>query len=116
MGNSALSFGIDVPNLDLGFVHSHDAETLIQRIGRFGRKGEGEAEIHVFLKSSYKAIKELKEGEIDYYELVDIIYRVYDKRIDDGLDKINFSVEREKILFRTFLYAYYIAQGSSLRI
>jgi len=115
VGNSALSFGIDVPNLDLGFVHSHDAETLIQRIGRFGRKGEGEAEIHVFLKSSYKAIKELKEGEIDYYELVDIIYRVYDKRIDDGLDKINFSVEREKILFRTFLYAYYIAQGSFVK-
>ncbi|BCS94298.1 DEAD/DEAH box helicase [Metallosphaera javensis (ex Sakai et al. 2022)] len=114
IGNQALSFGIDVPNLDKGYIFAHDAETLIQRFGRFGRKGEGSAEVHIFLEGKYKTIKtlnEYKEKKKDYETFLDLIRKIYDKRVDDKLDQLTFSKEREKAILSAVEIIYAIEQG-----
>ncbi|QIW22849.1 DEAD/DEAH box helicase [Sulfolobus sp. S-194] len=111
IGNSAISFGIDIPNLDLGFIHAHDAETAIQRIGRFGRHGEGEAEVHLFIKSTYKVTSKIKCGNMKYDEFLKLIREIYEKREDDGLDKIKISKERAEVAFYTYKLFKMIATG-----
>jgi len=116
VGNNAISFGVDVPNLDLGFIHSHDAETAIQRIGRFGRHGEGEAEVHVFLEAKKKVVDTLKQiseqkKEIRFEEYVKLIESIYQRRVDDKLDKIEFSLKRSEILFNAYLILNGISNG-----
>ncbi|BFI75773.1 DEAD/DEAH box helicase [Sulfurisphaera ohwakuensis] len=111
IGNSAISFGIDIPNLDLGFIHAHDAETAIQRIGRFGRHGEGEAEVHIFVKSTWKATNKIKNGNMKYDEFLSMIREIYEKREDDELDKIKFSQERAEVAFYTYKLFSMIAKG-----
>lgn len=115
VGNNAISFGIDVPDLDLGFITAHDAETLIQRFGRFGRGGgEGEAEVHIFVESTSKVVNELKAvkgKEINYEEFVELINKIYERRINDKLDELEFSRVRGNAVFNAFLLSYLIANG-----
>ena len=105
IGNNAVSFGIDIPDLDLGFIHAHDAESAIQRIGRYGRHGDGESEVHVFLGAGnyiVEALKETGNREISFEEYLNLIERIYKKREDDGLDKISFVQQRSEIVFNTY--------------
>jgi len=112
VGNNAVSFGVDIPFLDLGFIHAHDAETAIQRIGRFGRHGDGEAEIHVFLEPKFSVVSKLQHysnSEISFEDFINLIQRVYNRREDDKLDKIAFSMQRSEIIYN----AYSILKGIS---
>jgi len=111
IGDQAISFGIDL-DLGLGFIHAHDAETLIQRLGRFGRRGD--AEVHVFLEANYDTVMELKaleNKEITYDEFLKLIDRIYERRVDDKLDEIFFSRTRHDVLIRAFSLIYAISQG-----
>jgi CRISPR-associated endonuclease/helicase Cas3 len=114
IGNQAMSFGIDLP-LELGFIHAHDAETFIQRFGRFGRHGD--AEVHVFLEADYDVVNELKaveNKEITYDEFLQLVNRIYGKRVDDGLDEIFFSKVRHDVLMRAFSLIYAISNGEQV--
>ena len=114
IGNQAMSFGIDLP-LELGFIHAHDAETFIQRFGRFGRHGD--AEVHVFLEAKYEVERELKaleNKEITYDEFLQLVNKIYEKRVDDGLDEIFFSKVRHDVLIRAFSLLYYISNGEQV--
>ncbi len=114
IGNQAMSFGIDLP-LELGFIHAHDAETFIQRFGRFGRHGD--AEVHVFLEAKYKVVRELKaleNKEITYDEFLQLVNKIYEKRVDDGLDEIFFSKVRHDVLIRAFSLIYAISNGEQV--
>ncbi|MEM4024412.1 MAG: DEAD/DEAH box helicase [Metallosphaera sp.] len=113
IGNQALSFGVDIPNLDMGYIFAHDAETLIQRFGRFGRKGEGSAEVHIFLENKYRAreLSNYDQKTIDYETFLDLIRKIYDKRVDDQLDQLTFSRGREKAIFSAVEIIYAIEQG-----
>ena len=116
IGNQAMSFGIDL-DLDRGFIHAHDAETLIQRFGRFGRHGEGEAEVHIFLRSTSRAVDALRryeEKEISYEEFLDLVRIIYDSRADDGLDRTFFSRARHDVLLRAFSLLYAVAEGEQV--
>ena len=114
IGNQAMSFGIDLP-LELGFIHAHDAETFIQRFGRFGRHGD--AEVHVFLEADYNVVKGLKalgNREITYDEFLQLVNEIYEKRVDDGLDGIFFSKVRHDVLIRAFSLVYAISNGEQV--
>jgi len=114
VGNNAISFGVDIPYLDLGFIHSHDAETAIQRIGRFGRHGDGEAEVHLFLEAKKYIVDTLSQfvnKEITFEEYIKLIESIYKKRINDKLDKINFSKVRSEIMFSAYLIIKGISNG-----
>jgi len=114
IGNQAMSFGIDLP-LELGFVHAHDAETFIQRFGRFGRHGD--AEVHVFLEADYNVVRELRaleNKELTYDEFLQLVNRIYEKRVDDGLDEISFSKARHDVLIRAFSLIYAISNGEQV--
>lgn len=114
IGNQAMSFGIDLP-LELGFIHAHDAETFIQRFGRFGRHGD--AEVHVFLEADYKVVSKLKalgNREITYDEFLQLVNGIYGKRVDDGLDGIFFSKARHDVLIRAFSLIYAISNGEQV--
>ncbi|MCQ4448391.1 MAG: DEAD/DEAH box helicase [Sulfolobales archaeon] len=114
IGNQAMSFGIDLP-LELGFIHAHDAETFIQRFGRFGRHGD--AEVHVFLEADYKVVsglKALQNREITYDEFLQLVNGIYGKRVDDGLDGIFFSKARHDVLIRAFSLIYAISNGEQV--
>ena len=113
IGNQAMSFGIDI-DLDKGFIHAHDAETLIQRFGRFGRHGNGAAEVHVFIEAGAKAIHELssvKGKDVSYEEFLDLIRKIYRERIYDKLDEIFFSRIRYDVMIRVFALTYAVSQG-----
>ncbi|MFP3242218.1 DEAD/DEAH box helicase [Caldisphaera sp.] len=111
IGDLAMSYGIDL-DFDLGYIHAHDAETLIQRFGRIGRHGVGQAEVNVFIKGNFSK-EELKKlnKEINYRDFLEIINKIYRKRIDDGLDKIFFSKIRHNALIKAFSLIYALAQG-----
>jgi len=123
VGNNALSFGVDIPDLDLGYITSNDAETLIQRFGRFGRMNknissnspsESTAEVHIFVEANKRAADSLNKvngKELTYEEFIQLINNIYQGRVYDKLDQLEFSRLREKIIFDTFLLAYYIANG-----
>ncbi len=114
IGNQAMSFGIDLP-LELGFIHAHDAETFIQRFGRFGRHGD--AEVHVFLEAGDKVVRELRaleNKEITYDEFLQLVNEIYEKRVDDGLDEIFFSKVRHDVLIRAFSLIYAISHGEQV--
>ncbi|AOL17543.1 ATP-dependent helicase [Sulfolobus sp. A20] len=119
VGNSAVSFGIDIPDLDLGFITSNDPETLIQRFGRFGRVNKGSvggqtAEVHIFVEASKRVIDALQGAngkELTYEEFIQLINKMYQERIYDELDSLEFSRLREKVIFDTFLLVYNIANG-----
>jgi CRISPR-associated endonuclease/helicase Cas3 len=114
IGNQAMSFGIDLP-LELGFIHAHDAETFIQRFGRFGRHGD--AEVHVFLEDDNEVKRELKaleNKEVTYDEFLQLVNKIYKKRVDDGLDEIFFSKVRHDVLIRAFSLLYYISNGEQV--
>jgi len=109
-----MSFGIDLP-LELGFIHAHDAETFIQRFGRFGRHGD--AEVHVFLEDDDKVKRELKaleNKEITYDDFLQLVNKIYEKRVDDGLDEIFFSKVRHDVLIRAFSLIYAISNGEQV--
>ncbi|QGA53944.1 DEAD/DEAH box helicase [Sulfolobus sp. E5-1-F] len=117
VGNSAISFGIDIPDLDEGYIHSHDAETAIQRIGRFGRHGEGSAEIHIFTTAKYSVVNFLnsvKDKPLSLFEYVDVIRKVFKSREDDKLDQIPLSKERSEIIYKTYEYLKLISQSSEM--
>jgi len=114
IGNQAISFGIDL-DLELGFIHAHDAETLIQRLGRFGRHGD--SEVHIFIEAKDKVVRELKNlvnKEITYDDFLRLIDKIYEKRVDDKLDEIFFSKIRHDVLIRTFSLIYAISQGEQV--
>lgn len=114
IGNQAISFGIDL-DLELGFIHAHDAETLIQRLGRFGRHGD--AEVHIFVESKYSTVQilsGLQNKEISYDDFLDLINKIYEKRVDDKLDQIFFSKIRHDVLIRAFSLIYAISQGNQV--
>lgn len=114
IGNQAMSFGIDL-SLELGFIHAHDAETFIQRFGRYGRHGD--AEVHVFIPSKAYVVKELKalQGkEMNYDEFLALVEKIYEKRVDDKLDEIFFSKARHDVLIRAFSLLYAISQGEQV--
>jgi CRISPR-associated endonuclease/helicase Cas3 len=114
IGNQAMSFGIDLP-LELGFIHAHDAETFIQRFGRFGRHGD--AEVHVFLEDDDKVVRDLRaldNREITYDEFLQLVNKIYEKRVDDGLDEIFFSKVRHDVLIRAFSLLYAISNGEQV--
>ncbi|AWR98127.1 DEAD/DEAH box helicase [Acidianus sulfidivorans JP7] len=99
VGNNAISFGIDIPDLDIGYIHAHDAETAIQRIGRFGRHGDGEAEVNIFIKGGMW----LPNNKIiSFYEYIDLIRKMYKRRVEDKLDQLQFSKERASVLFDAY--------------
>lgn len=113
IGNQAMSFGIDI-DLDKGFIHAHDAETLIQRFGRFGRHGSGDAEVHIFIEAWAKVINELNKvsgRDVSYEDFLDLIEKIYGRRVGDKLDEIFFSRIRHDTLMRTFSLVYAISQG-----
>ncbi|QXJ32101.1 DEAD/DEAH box helicase [Saccharolobus shibatae] len=117
VGNNAISFGVDIPDLDKGYIHSHDAETAIQRIGRFGRHGEGNAEIHIFVTVKQRIVNTLnsvKGKGLSFFEYVDIIRKIFKSREDDKLDKIPFSKERSEIIFKTYEYLKLISKSSEM--
>ncbi|ADX82111.1 DEAD/DEAH box helicase [Sulfolobus islandicus] len=115
IGNQAMSFGIDL-DLDEGFIHAHDAETLIQRLGRFGRHGEGEAEVLVFIDAKAKVVDELRkiDKELNYDDFLNLINKIYERRVDDKLDEIFFSKIRHDVLIRAFSLIYAISQGEQV--
>lgn len=116
IGNQAISFGIDL-DLDMGFIHAHDAETFIQRFGRFGRHGEGEAEVHVFLRPTWRAVEALRKysgREVTYEEFLDIIRNMYEMRADDRLDATPFSRARHDVLLRAFSLLFAVAEGEQV--
>ena len=114
VGNNAISFGVDVKDLDLGFVHAHDAETAIQRIGRFGRHGNGEAEVHIFLEAEKDIVDNLNgyaNKEISFGDFLKLIESLYERREDDKLDKIPFSMQRSEILYNAYKILKYFSKG-----
>lgn len=117
IGNHAISFGVDIPGLDYGIIHAHDAETAIQRIGRFGRTGDGKAEIHIFLKAPGNLEKIMvKDEKINFYEYVTLIEKLYKKRLDDRLDEIFFSKLREEVMFKTYEVLYQISNSMQVSL
>lgn len=117
IGNNAISFGVDIPDLDEGYIHSHDAETAIQRIGRFGRHGEGNAEIHIFVTVKYNVVNTLnsvKDKPLSLSEYINVIKKVFKSREDDKLDQIPFSKERSEILFKAYEYMKLVSQSSEM--
>ncbi|WP_338602942.1 DEAD/DEAH box helicase [Sulfolobus tengchongensis] len=112
VGNHAISFGIDIPNLDFGIIHAHDVETLIQRVGRFGRHGTGRAEIHIFLKAPAISFP----SSVDYLGFLSLAEKMYKKRVDDKLDQIEFAKIREEVVFNVYLTLKKLANSQNVEL
>ena len=79
VGNEAISYGIDVPELDAGIIYARDAYTFIQRLGRIGRGAEGPepVEVHVFLPLYAVNVFGFAEKRVDYREFCSLAEKAF---------------------------------------
>lgn len=78
VGSSAISYGVDIPSVDLAIVYAKTPSDLIQRIGRTGRRAsEGWSTAKVYWVTGYKTAEVIgrnsRHRELDYAEFEKIV-------------------------------------------
>lgn len=103
IGNHAVSFGIDIAGLDYGHIYATTANIAIQRLGRFGRSGDNETEVNIYV--STKALNGLKKDEYEYEEFINILPDIYPKEVEEKLDKTDLGKAKEIVSIMSYILA-----------
>ena len=71
VGNEAISYGIDVPEVDVGVIYSRDAAQALQRIGRVGRRSHpaGCPAVVMLVLPGYALRGAPARGRLGYHDL-----------------------------------------------
>ncbi len=78
VGNEAISYGIDIPEVDAAVVYARDWAQALQRIGRVGRGPHPEGcPALVYLALPAEASKKLGTGMLDYQGLAGLLKNLY---------------------------------------
>ncbi|MFP3234511.1 MAG: hypothetical protein RXR08_12900 [Sulfolobaceae archaeon] len=110
VGSSAITQGVDYPNVYYGLIARFFGEAAIQAFGRVGRKMK-ECEVHLVVPKG--GVKKVSLGEISYDEFVEWVRENYPKisevKVGEGVDSF-----REELLVNSAVLVYKRLTGHQL--